>query len=590
MKNRKLAAIAVAAVLTGNLTAAGAGAVRAENQPVSGASPSVESGRSVEEGLQLLKENLERLIAENADLKAKNVSLQADKVQLQNELSELQASVEDLEQKLKEYEDQEKARLEAEKQEKAAENRTPSLPYPESRDKNESGEDTEEDASGSEESKEDADPDAAEGTGEESAEKAGKASDASGEDEAGFAKGDAGETEENGQTDPAGKEASEKESKKTDPEETDETGSTSSDDPAGLKKSEAGEGTKAPEETGDDAVAAEETGDGKEAAEGTGDDTEAAKEAGDEAAGASEGEKKTDAEETGEESAGRKGDGSISWTSVDGEESIADETDTQADQDEAEGASGSEKAAEGSDDSDLVSMEPVSSDTGNGDEPQGKDQVKEPVSVQNDPAFERKYIGTDMIVTIQNTLIENGYPCGRIDGVLGQGTASQISAWEADNGLTPTGAISDALVEGLLGLSLPGSSDVVRSSEFSNVPMDEAMILSIDLSDQGRSEDTYQVGVEVKSTVPATLADAGVTLVYYDQYGNRLAEDTLRCGHTLPYGQSWKDTSVLRGENESWDVAAVGVSSCTYRLEKPDAYGFTDYSIDLQTGLVTGKA
>ena len=562
MKNRKLAAMAMAAILTGNLTAVGAGAVRAENQSAGGASPSVESGRSVEEGLQLLKENLERLIAENADLKAKNVSLQADKVQLQNELSEFQAAVEDLEKKLKEYEDREKAGAEAEKQEKTVESQAPSLPYPEEGDKKGSEGDKEEDASDTEESKADADQDDGE---------AAEANDSSGDDEAVSKREEAGETEEKDQTDPAGKESSDGKSKKTDPEETDGTDSGSADDPADLKKQEADDDT--------------------EAAEGADDDTGAAKteETGDEAADTEEGENKEDAGEGGEASPDKRDADSISWTSVDGEEAAADQTAVQKDPDEDENGSGSEEAAKNSDDSDLVSMEPVPAGTGE-DAGAQKEQVKEPVSIQNDPVFARTYIGTDMIVTVQNTLIENGYPCGRIDGVLGQGTASQISAWEEDNGLPPTGAISDALVEGLLGFSLPGSSDVVRSSEASNVPMDEAMILSIDLSDQGRQEDTYQVGVEVKSTVPAALADVSVTLVYYDQYGDKLAEDTLRCGHTLPYGQSWKDTSVLRGERESWDVATVGVSSCTYRLEKPDAYGFTEYSIDLQTGLVTGKA
>ena len=570
MKNKKLAAIAVAAMLTGNLTAAGAGAVRAENQTAGGVSPSVESERSVEEGLQLLKENLERLIAENADLKAKNVSLQADKVQLQNELSELQSSFKSLEKKLKEYEDQEKARAEAEKQKKAAESPTPSLPYPEAKDDKAAAEDKEEDASGTGDSKEDTDQDAREEAGKEE----GKAGDSSDDDEAGSRQEKAGETEKNGQMDPAGEESSDREDKKAEPEENGDAGSTSADDPADPGEDKADDKTETSDEAEDDT----------EAAPGSGDDTKTAKvqEGGDETADTSKDGNKKDGEENGEESAAGNDAGSISWTSVGGEESAADQTAAQTDPK----ARGSEETAEDSDDSDLVSMEPVSSDAA----AQKEDQTKEPVSVQNDPVFERTYIGTDMIVTVQNTLIENGYPCGRIDGVLGQSTASQISAWEEDNGLTPTGAISDALVEGLLGFSLPGSNDVFKSSEVSNVPMEEAMILSIDLSDQGRSEDTYQVGVEVKSTVPTALADASVTLVYYDQYGDKLAEETLRCGHTLPYGQSWKDTSVLRGERESWDVAAVGVSSCTYRLEKPDAYGFTEYSINLQTGLVTGNA
>jgi hypothetical protein len=52
-------------------------------------------------------------------------------------------------------------------------------------------------------------------------------------------------------------------------------------------------------------------------------------------------------------------------------------------------------------------------------------------------------------IDVQRQLQRRGYYRGPIDGIVGPGTRSAIAAFEVDNGLDPTGAVSPAVVSRL---------------------------------------------------------------------------------------------------------------------------------------------
>jgi localization factor PodJL len=54
------------------------------------------------------------------------------------------------------------------------------------------------------------------------------------------------------------------------------------------------------------------------------------------------------------------------------------------------------------------------------------------------------------VMTIQLILNKNGYDAGSADGMMGNRTKSAIKAFQKDNGLSPTGEVSDELVKVLL--------------------------------------------------------------------------------------------------------------------------------------------
>ena len=230
------------------------------------------------------------------------------------------------------------------------------------------------------------------------------------------------------------------------------------------------------------------------------------------------------------------------------------------------------------DSDDLVSMKPVLTQT---------PPTKQAGPVLNEPAFDVLYIGSDIIVSVQTALNEYGYNCGSVDGVLGSGTADQISYYQNRHGMQVTGTVTNELVARLLGLEMPGSQEVIQSTENSNVPMEDAAIIQFDLSDVGREEESYHVGVGVSARTPSTVTYLKYRMVYYDQGGTRLGEDTRTVSQITP-GETVQADSWLTGSQAVWDVAAAGIASYEYRLAQPDDYGFNEYHIDLMTGLVTG--
>ncbi len=54
------------------------------------------------------------------------------------------------------------------------------------------------------------------------------------------------------------------------------------------------------------------------------------------------------------------------------------------------------------------------------------------------------------IQNVQGILNKNGYDAGVADGIMGARTKAAIKAFQADNGMAPTGEIDDALVKALL--------------------------------------------------------------------------------------------------------------------------------------------
>ena len=66
--------------------------------------------------------------------------------------------------------------------------------------------------------------------------------------------------------------------------------------------------------------------------------------------------------------------------------------------------------------------------------------------------------GTDTVRSVQEALNAAGYDCGDADGIAGAKTSAAISSFQAANGLTADGEISDQLLESL-GLAESVSSD-----------------------------------------------------------------------------------------------------------------------------------
>ncbi|PZN53086.1 MAG: peptidoglycan-binding protein, partial [Proteobacteria bacterium] len=54
------------------------------------------------------------------------------------------------------------------------------------------------------------------------------------------------------------------------------------------------------------------------------------------------------------------------------------------------------------------------------------------------------------VQNIQRILNKNGYDAGSADGIMGERTKNAIKAFQADNGLEPTGEVDEKLVQALL--------------------------------------------------------------------------------------------------------------------------------------------
>jgi len=82
----------------------------------------------------------------------------------------------------------------------------------------------------------------------------------------------------------------------------------------------------------------------------------------------------------------------------------------------------------------------------------GPDYYSEPAIAETEPAIGSVTVesnGASLTVDVQRALAESGYYHGEIDGILGPATRDAIAKFQADQGLEPTGRITQALVRTL---------------------------------------------------------------------------------------------------------------------------------------------
>lgn len=68
-------------------------------------------------------------------------------------------------------------------------------------------------------------------------------------------------------------------------------------------------------------------------------------------------------------------------------------------------------------------------------------------SIINSVQLYKTYSDAETVMMVQNALNEAGYDCGTADGIAGENTRTQISEYQKENGLEPTGNIDDDLLE-----------------------------------------------------------------------------------------------------------------------------------------------
>ena len=271
-------------------------------------------------------------------------------------------------------------------------------------------------------------------------------------------------------------------------------------------------------------------------------------------------------------------------------ETVSEEEQGSTEEDASSGETSEEQSAEETaaqqkpaqnvtdEDAELVMMEPISSEP----------EPVQPIKVVNEPDYHNLYIGSDLVVSVQIALNELGYYCGEVDGVAGEGTSAQITAYQTENGLEPTGTITDELLISLLGMPLPGTGQEALARTESNARMEDAGILEFTLADSGRQNGAYDITLRAENKGKQEISGATARLVWYDQTGTLLGTTQTVLTALTPGAQETTGAS-LQGDENSWNVVAVGVAGYEYTLNEPDANGFTSYRVNLQTGVVKGK-